>query len=200
MNRREALKGLGLSLGYVIATPTLLGMLQSCSTKAEKWTPLFHSENQAYVLERLVDLILPKTKDTPGALDVHVPKFIDLYVHEALTDEDKDIYRLGFGAVMSELGILNQAIDPEQPITLKDEDYDAILSKYLRISKAQRIAYIEAQDIVFMTLSRIRDQSVWAYRTSKEIGTNVLVYDPVPGQQKGCISVEEATGGRAWSL
>ncbi|MBA6154405.1 gluconate 2-dehydrogenase subunit 3 family protein [Gelidibacter maritimus] len=200
MNRREALKGLGLSLGYVIATPTILGMLQSCTTSAEKWTPLFHSENQAHVLERLVDLILPKTKDAPGALDVHVPKFIDLYIHETLSDADKDLYQLGFDAVMSELGVLDQAIDPEQPITLKEKDYDAILSKYLRISKAQRITYIEAQDLVFMTLSRLRDQSVWAYKTSREIGKNVLAYDPVPGVQKGCISVEEATGGKAWSL
>ncbi|MCL8008646.1 gluconate 2-dehydrogenase subunit 3 family protein [Gelidibacter japonicus] len=200
MNRRDALKGMGLSLGYIIATPTILSMLQSCSTKAEKWVPLFHSDIQALVLEGLVDLILPKTKDTPGALDVNVPKFIDLYVAEALTDEDKETYKLGFEAVMDELGIPNVEPDPEQPIKLKTEDLDAILSKYLRISKAQRLAYITEEHLVFMTLLTIRDQTVWAYKTSKEIGKNVLVYDPVPGEQKGCISVEEATGGKAWSL
>lgn len=200
MNRRDALKGMGLSLGYIIATPTILSMLQSCSTKAEKWVPLFHSDIQALVLEGLVDLILPKTKDTPGALDVNVPKFIDLYVAEALTEEDKETYKLGFEAVMDELGIPNVELDPEQPTKLKTEDLDAILSKYLRISKAQRLAYITEEHLVFMTLLTIRDQTVWAYKTSKEIGKNVLVYDPVPGEQKGCISVEEATGGKAWSL
>ncbi|WP_417371434.1 gluconate 2-dehydrogenase subunit 3 family protein [Gelidibacter japonicus] len=200
MNRRDALKGMGLSLGYIIATPTILSMLQSCSTKAEKWVPLFHSDIQALVLEGLVDLILPKTKDTPGALDVNVPKFIDLYVAEALTDEDKETYKFGFEAVMDELGIPNVEPDPEQPIKLKTEDLDAILSKYLRISKAQRLAYITEEHLVFMTLLTIRDQTVWAYKTSKEIGKNVLAYDPVPGEQKGCISVEEATGGKAWSL
>lgn len=200
MNRRDALKGLGLSLGYIIATPTILSMLQSCSTKAEKWIPIFHSDKQAFVLENLVDLILPKTKDTPGALDVNVPKFIDLYASKSLTDEDKEIYKLGLDAVMAELGISNEPLDPEQPITLKTEDFDAILSKYLRISKEQRLAYIKEEHLVFMTLLRIRDQSVWAYKTSKEIGTKVLVYDPIPGRQKGCVSVEEATGGRAWAL
>lgn len=200
MNRRDALKGLGLSLGYVIATPTLLGMLQSCTKKAEKWTPIFHSKKQALVLERLVDLILPRTKDTPGALDVNVPQFIDLYASKTLTEEDKDNYNLGFDAVMEELGIANDPLDAEQPITLKTEDFDAILSKYLRISKAQRQAYSNENHLVFMTLSKLRDQSVWVYKTSKEIGTKVLVYDPIPGQQKGCITLEEATGGRAWSL
>src|SRR5690606_20922888 len=101
---------------------------------------------------------------------------------------------------MQELGISNEPLDPEQPITLKTEDFDAILSKYLRISKEQRLAYIKDEHLVFMTLLKIRDQSVWAYKTSKEIGTKVLVYDPIPGRQKGCISVEEATGGRSWAL
>src|SRR5690606_26154381 len=153
-------KGLGLSLGYIIATPTILSMLQSCSTKAEKWIPIFHSDKQAFVLESLVDLILPKTKDTPGALDVNVPKFIDLYASKSLTDEDKEIYKLGLDAVMAELGISNEPLDPEQPITLKTEDFDAILSKYLRISKEQRLAYIKEEHLVFMTLLKIRDQSV----------------------------------------
>ena len=200
MNRRDALKGLGLSLGYIIATPTIISMLQGCTTKAEKWTPLFHSDKQAFVLENLVDLILPKTKDTPGALDVNVPKFIDLFSAKSLTDEEKEVYRLGLDAVMAELGLTNEPLDPEQPITLKTEDFDAILSKYLRISKEQRLAYIKEENLVFMTLLRIRDQSVWAYKTSKEIGTKVLVYDPIPGRQQGCVSVEDATGGRAWSL
>lgn len=195
MNRRDALKGMGLSLGYVIAGPTLLGMLQSCTTKAETWVPLFHSEKQAFVLQNLVDLIVPKTKGVPGALDVNVPQFIDLYTSKALTDEDKEKYTIGLNAVMDELGISNEA-----PITLTTEDFDAILSKYLSISKAQRTAYIEEEHVVFMTLLTIRDQTVWAYKSSQEIGKNVLAYDPIPGEQKGCISLEDATGGKAWAL
>lgn len=195
MNRRDALKGLGLSLGYVIATPTLLAMLQSCTTQPEKWTPLFFSERQAYVLHNLVNLILPKTKATPGAIDVNVPKFIDLYISETATDEEKELYKTGFDAIIQELGIPN-----EDPITLEEEKFDALLSKYLRLSKAERLAYVVQENLVFETLMYIRDQSVWAYKSSKEIGENVLAYDPVPGYQKGCISLEKATGGKAWSL
>ncbi len=186
---------MGLTLGYVIAAPTLLSMLQSCTTKPEKWVPIFHSERQAFVLQSLVELILPKTKDAPGALDVNVPQFIDLYTSEVLPDEVKEKYMLGFDAVMDELGVLN-----EDPVTLTTEDFDAILSKYLSISKAQRTAYIEEEHLVFMTLLTLRDQTVWAYKSSEEIGKKVLVYDPIPGEQKGCISLEEATGGKAWAL
>lgn len=195
MNRRDALKNLGLSLGYVIATPTILSMLQSCTTEAEKWKPLFFSDKQAYVLQNLVDLIIPKTKATPGALDVNVPQFIDLYTSKTASDEQKEIYKTGLDAIIDELGISN-----EEPTNLKTEDFDAILSKYLRSTRAQRLAYVEQKNLVFATLMKIRDQTVFAYKSSKEIGKNVLVYDPIPGQQKGCISLEEATGGKAWSL
>jgi hypothetical protein len=195
MNRRDALKGLGLSLGYVIATPTILSMLQSCTSHAEQWTPLFFSNKQGHVLQKLVDLILPKTKDTAGALDVNVPQFIDLFVSKTISDEEKEIYKTGLDAVMEELGILN-----DEPLALKTEHFESLLSKYLRITRAQRLAYILEEDLVFQTLTTIRDQTVFAYITSKEIGENVLAYDPIPGQQKGCISVEEATGGKAWSL
>jgi hypothetical protein len=195
MNRRDALKGLGLSLGYVIATPTILSMLQSCDAPVEKWKPLFFTEKQAYVVQNLVDLILPKTKATPGALDVNVPQFIDLYISKTATDEQKEIHRTGLDAVIDELGIPN-----EEPIALETEKFDALLSKYLRLTKAERLAYVEQENLVYETLMNIRDQSVWAYRSSEDIGENVLAYDPIPGQQKGCISLEKATGGKAWSL
>ncbi len=195
MNRRDALKNLGLSLGYIVATPTILSMLQSCTKKPDKWTPLFFSNRQAYVLQNLVDLILPQTKGVPGALDVNVPKFIDLYTSKTATDEQKEIYKTGLDAVIDELGV-----PALEPIAIEPEKFDAILSKYLRLTKAERLAYVEQEDIVFETLMKIRDQTVWAYKSSQEIGKNVLVYDPIPGQQIGCMSLEEATGGKAWSL
>ena len=88
----------------------------------------------------------------------------------------------------------------EEPIAVKTEDFDALLSKYLRVTKEQRLAYIQEEHLVFMTLLKIRDQTVWAFKTSEEIGKNVLAYDPIPGKQKGCVSLEEATGGKAWAL
>lgn len=204
MNRRDALKNLGLSFGYIIATPTILSMLQSCTiTPEEPWIPVFFSDKQAYVLENLVDLIIPKTKDVPGALDVNVPKFIDLYTSKTANDEQKELYSTGLDAIMEELGISNEEATPpkaEEPIAVKTEDFDALLSKYLRVTKEQRLAYIQEEHLVFMTLLKIRDQTVWAFKTSEEIGKNVLAYDPIPGKQKGCVSLEEATGGKAWSL
>ena len=195
MNRREVLKGLGLSLGYIIATPTILSMLQSCTAEAEQWTPQFFSKKQGLVLQKLVDIIIPKTEGIAGALDVNVPQFMDLYISKTASEEDKKFYKTGLDAVMNALGILNG-----EAVVLSTDHFETLLSKYLRITRAQRLVYITEDNLVFKTLTTLRDQTVWSYLSSKEIGENVLAYSPVPGQQIGCITLEEATGGRAWSL
>ena len=195
MNRRNALKSLGLSFGYVVATPTIISMLQSCKTEVTSWTPIFLSVDQGYVLRNLVDLILPKTEATPGALDVNVPEFIDLYVSKTYTEDRKMKYKEEIDAVIEELGVSDK-----NPTSLKIEDFDSILTKYLRATQEQKGAFTDKEKGVLNTLTGLRGRAVWAYKTSEKIGEEVLAYDPIPREQKGCITVEEATGGRAWSL
>ncbi|MGB3142679.1 MAG: gluconate 2-dehydrogenase subunit 3 family protein, partial [Maribacter sp.] len=75
MDRRRVLKNMGLSLGYIVATPTLLGIVQSCKSEpAITWTPEFLTNDQGAVLTKLVDIILPKT-DTPSASEVQADIF-----------------------------------------------------------------------------------------------------------------------------
>lgn len=198
MNRREALKNIGLTVGYTVATPSLLSLLHSCKTKAEPWVPEFLSMDEGIILENLVDLILPKTKDTPGALDVNVPKFIDLILAKGSLEKQQKKFKEGFSEVMNALNIPLE----EGPSKLKTEDYDALLAKYFKVDKAQIEKFKEnkTDKLIFNTLSYIRSQSIWAYKNTEFIGEKVLAYDPIPGPAKGCISVEEATGGKAWSL
>ncbi|WP_332910775.1 gluconate 2-dehydrogenase subunit 3 family protein [Algoriphagus boritolerans] len=44
----------------------------------------------------------------------------------------------------------------------------------------------------------LKSTVLWAYFTSEGIGKNVLSYDPIPGEFKGCIPVSEV--GNTWSL
>ena len=82
MDRRIALKNMGLALGYTVATPTIISLMQSCAQDTSpEWTPVFFSPEEGAVLMHLVDIILPKTY-TPSATDVNVQKFIDKYLDE----------------------------------------------------------------------------------------------------------------------
>ena len=204
MNRRNALKGLGLSIGYTIATPTILSMLQSCKTEADLWVPSFFTMDEGIVLKNLIDLILPKTQNTPGALEVNVPEFLDLYISKTYDDIEQKKYKEGLSAIIKALPITEKGVND-----LKTKDYDALLAKYLKISKEQQLIYKAYDDekdpknedaVTFKALDSLRSSSIWAFKTSEHIGKNVLAYDPIPGSQKGCISLEEATGGKAWSL
>lgn len=204
MNRRHALKNLGLSIGYTIATPTIVTMLQSCKTEDKLWTPTFFTIDEGVVVKNLIDLILPKTQNTPGALDVNVPEFLDLYIFKTYSEKRQKRYKKGLAAILKTLPITEKGVDD-----LKTEDYDNVLAKYLKTNKQQQMAYrkynaendAKNEDaLIFQALDNIRGAAIWAFKTSEQIGKNVLAYDPVPGAQKGCIPLSEATGGKAWSL
>jgi hypothetical protein len=42
--------------------------------------------------------------------------------------------------------------------------------------------------------------TITAFKTNEYIGEIILAYVPIPGQQKGCVDLMEATGGKAYSL
>ncbi|WP_271764807.1 gluconate 2-dehydrogenase subunit 3 family protein [Aquimarina algiphila] len=211
MNRREALKNIGLSAGYIVATPTLLSILQSCTSEIKlTWIPKLLSEDEAKVLDQIVDLIIPET-DIPGAKSLNVPMFIDSYMNAVAKEKDAQIFKKTADYVMKALGV-----NEDKPVKkIKIEEYDALLTKYLRSSKEQQEAYqkemsqvknpddlsnASKEAIIFNYLSAVRWLSIWGFKTTEEIGENVLAYAPVPGEQIGCDSLEKLTKGKAWSL
>jgi len=201
MNRRNALKGLGLSLGYVVTTPTVLALLQSCKNDAKNlniWAPKFFSESEGIVMKIITDLILPKTNNLPGALDLGIPEFLDLYIDNVYTEKEKQETKEGLKTLITELNftINNPASN------LSTEAFNTFLTKYLKITKEEEKVLRENKNnnVILNTLHEIRYLTIWAYKTTEEIGEKVLAYDPIPGEQKGCISLKEATGGKAWSL
>ncbi|GAA4278338.1 gluconate 2-dehydrogenase subunit 3 family protein [Aquimarina mytili] len=211
MNRREALKNIGLSAGYIATTPAIISILQSCTSEIKlNWVPELLSEDEAKVLDQLVDLIIPET-DIPGAKSLNVAMFTEKYMSQVAKEEEASMFKKIAGIVLNELGV-----NEDKPVKkIKIEEYDALLAKYLKSSKEQQKAYQEEMEHmkspddfdaiskdakIFLFLSAIRDLSIWGFKTSKEIGENVLAYAPVPGQQIGCDSLEKLTGGKAWSL
>ncbi len=209
MNRREALKNLTLGIGYTVATPTLLGMLNSCKAKVKTWTPLFLSEQEKYIVTHLVDIILPKT-DTPGALDVNVPQFLDMVYADVEKDANKNLFKKGATLFAKKF---NETFNKE---TIKGEkqEFASLLKTYFSISpetekqinKQQKLKVKDVssdqmeQYATYKFLKSVRYYAIFGYCNSETVGESVLAYDPIPGGYQGCVSVDEATGGNAWSL
>ncbi|GAB1855394.1 lactose 3-dehydrogenase subunit gamma LacC [Flavobacteriaceae bacterium MHTCC 0001] len=208
MDRRTALKNLTASIGYAVATPTILNILSSCNHKTKTWTPLFLSEEEKIMVTHLVDIILPKT-DLPGALDVNIPQFLDMMYHEVETKNNQKSFKTGADF------FLKKNIDGQNKsiYNVNKELFIEILKSYFNLSKEKskrvlnqqklNIKFIPKNEVetyyIYKFLLSVRYYSIFGYCTSEEIGENILAYDPVPGTYHGCISIED-TNGRAWSL
>lgn len=227
MDRRRALKNIGLGAGFLVATPTVFSLLQSCA-KEVSFSPVFLSPGQAHALTKMVDLIIPSDDQVAGAIDIGADKFIDAYWKEVIPrEQDMAVVKIN-----GEYRQLQQHIELSWKLleeyflekygrTLDKgtpEDFDDLLKTTFAIDKpAQQEHYIKIGNFykeydrdptamldkdasVFGLLSDIRGMTVWAWKTSEEIGKNILWYDPIPGQQKGCIPLDEAGNGKVMSL
>ena len=212
MNRRKALKNLGLSLGTITLSPALLSLLQSCKNDLD-WNPVFFNSNQVNIVSELSDLIIPSGDDIPGSKELNLIKFIDLYIHNISNKKEQDLLKKSMDAFLSDCLIKSNKNNIDN---LERNDLDTSLEYYFKIKNSShskwRQAYNKNKDqnienktdlieaFSFNFLNTIRQLTITAFKGNEYIGENVLAYVPIPGQQKGCVDLQETTGGRAWSL
>lgn len=213
MDRRKALKNIGLGAGFLVATPTVLSLLQSCKSEPE-FIPNFLSKGEGQALRRIVDLIIPSDETIPGAVDVGVHEFIDNFWNEVVPEESQAQVRTAFAGLAREFTkTFNKDLSKG-----KAEDFDTLLGKYLTTSEEDQKGFNKRVGAFYQALQKnpntpmdtdlacnqlfgqLRGMTIWGWQQSEAIGENVLAYEPIPGQQIGCLSVDEATGGKAYSL
>ena len=170
MNRRDLLKKGVYGLAGVTLSSTLISTLQNCSS-IEKYIPLYFSYHEFSLLSNIVDFLVPKT-ETPGAVDMKVPQFIDIIISETYNSESKNNFSNKFKLLIEDFKSNNIDLS----------DYNSIKSKFVNDfnNKTHQEVY-----------NQIRDLTVWGFKTSKEIALNVLNYNPIPGYQLGCINIKE---------
>jgi hypothetical protein len=199
MKRRDAIKRMGYAAGFVMVTPTILGILNSCTTEVAKWTPKFLMPEQAEVLIKLVNIFLPKTS-LPSATDVNVPEFIDRYVDEIFTIEDQQIFKAAFGNTMTKISE-HQGIEVIDDI--EDSQLKAFLDEHLMVKGEVDTEREANPDFKGKTtsefLNTIKTMTIQAYLTNEKIGEEVLAYEPIPGAYY-CGDLKSLTNGKSWSL
>jgi hypothetical protein len=158
--------------------------------------------------------MLPKTK-TPGAKELNISQFMDGFMAHVVSPEDREFAQIAI-PVVSKLFL--EASGKAKVTEISNEDVDVQLNRFLRADKATQEARqqllgdwseaisngeasaIPEEGVAHEMINSLRSLAVYAFKNNEIIGETVLAYAPVPGEQKGCISLEEATGGRAWSL
>ena len=170
MNRRDLLKKGVYGLAGVSLSSTLISTLQSCSS-IEKYSPHYFSKTEFSLLSNIVDFLIPKT-ETPGALEMKVPQFIDIIISETYNNESKNNFS-------NKLKLL---IEDFKSNNIDLSNYNSMKSKFVNDfnNKTHQEIY-----------NQIRDLTVWGFKTSKEIALKVLNYNPIPGYQLGCVDIDK---------
>lgn len=218
MNRRQAIKNFGLGAGILIIGPSTLSLLQSCrSEPINNWEPNFLSISNGLALKQILNVLLPTT-DTPGAGDLNIAQFIDSYMDEVATKKQQESFNRKADAFAT---VFKQEYDKELNEG-SSEEYEKIIAKYLKAAPEKREEHAkrntETQDPQdkdlninedldlninvgsYSYLTIIREMGIWAWKTSEEVGENVLWYDPIPGTYISCGSVENLGNGKTMAL
>ncbi len=215
MQRRTALKNIGFSFGTLALSSTVVSLLGSCQTAKEaSWIPEFFSQEEASLVSKIVDVMLPTT-ETPGAKDLNITQFMDGFIANVLGEEERQFAKAGF-PILSKL--ILDASGKTDASKISNEDVDVLLNNYLRADEETQEArsnsvneYMVAmqeggtmtppeEGVAHTTLNSMRELAIFAFKNTEVIGETVLAYAPVPGQQEGCVDLQETTGGKAWSL
>jgi len=191
MDRRKALKNIGNGIGAIAVTPAVVSLFQSCQTSAT-YNPLFIPKDDFKIISNLMEMIIPKT-DIPGAIELKLPEFVDAYIDAVWGEKEKTDFTETWEVFIS---ASTKAAGKENENDLSAADWDAQLAKYLKPGNDLPADEILASKFV----NQLRSLTVNAFKTNEFIGEEVLAYAPIPGEQKGCVDLMEATGGKAWSL
>ncbi|MGB6152768.1 MAG: gluconate 2-dehydrogenase subunit 3 family protein [Pricia sp.] len=215
MDRRKALRNMGLAMGYTVATPTLISIMQSCQNETVlEWTPDFFTKDEGAALTKLVDIIIPKT-DIPSASETQVHLFIDRFANEVFDEQQQKFWKMSMGRFL-EKALKDSGNDKAGDLTA--EDLEAVLAPALKVPKEDQTKNFKAiqqynqaiaeekepllDDAIsrFAFANNLRGLTIMAYKTSEFVGEEVLAYLPVPGEYIGCGDLQELTGGKDWSI
>ena len=143
-------------------------------------TPVnYFTPPQREIIAAMVETIIPRT-DTPGAIDAGVPIFVELMVAHWLNEEETAIFNAGLTdmevRIPADFGQAFQALAPEQQLEVMEalED-EASGSSWYDFGNVQRDFVSDAPFIC-----QLKELTVWGFFTSREGGSQVLRYDPMP--------------------
>ena len=178
MNRRHLLKGMGLITLYGSFPAIVSEFLVSCNAPEKKLRAGFFSDDEFAGIEMLVDTMLPKTA-TVGALNTHVPYFIDLVAKNCMTGADQQMLKDGL-----------QQLDDGKKSSFAALSMEKKLDTIKSLDSA---AYNNDPDKSWFRI--VKKLALIGHFTSQEGMTTALNYAKVPGDYEACIPYKE--GGKA---
>ena len=191
MDRRKALGNIGQGIGTIIVTPSIVSIFQRCQS-SKTFNPTFFIAEDFNLISRLMEIIIPKT-DIPGAIELKLPEFVDNYIDAVWDKKSKENINKSL-KLFKDVAKTKFGQKPTRDLTY--DELDKLLDKFLKSKDINS----DEEKIAASFTTDLRNLTINAFRTNEYIGENILAYQPVPGRNVGCVDLDEATGGKAWSL
>jgi gluconate 2-dehydrogenase gamma chain len=194
LTRREAFRYVAALMGGSLSAPALLGILHGCSAQKKAWKPVYLTAQQGAQVAEVAEIMIPRT-DTPGAIDVGVPAFIDAMLRDTYAREDQARFTAGLAQLeeqAKEQGGAFLKLERARRVALVRRLHDAAV-----VAEEQRNA--QTSDLHRPFILMMKELVLLGYFTSEVGVTRALQYVPIPGGYHGCIPVSQAGNGRAWA-
>lgn len=202
MSRRELIKKISLAAGGILSASTVSAILSGCENKtlsagkAQAISKLLPKEQSA-TISRLVDIILPRT-DTPGALDENIPAFIGSIVSDVFASKEQDAF---FNGLLS-LDSMSISQHGKHFVELTTADQEALAVRVnLAMTTKEPIEFKGVSEKAFQnalnTFGVIKELTLLGFFSSKVGATEVLHYDPIPGDFHGNVALADI--GKTWA-
>jgi len=177
ISRREAIKRTAAIMGCTLSGTLISAVLSGCSNtqSSDDWSPSILTNEQLQVSADLSEVILPAT-ETPGAKDAKVERFIDLMVEEFYAPAEREL-------LIESIDQLSQY----QFTGMNFEDQTDFVSQF--------ISNEENRDFFLL----FKQTALMGFFTSEMGVTQLLQYDPIPGDYWGCEDIDEL-GGKTWAI
>lgn len=181
MNRRELLALITAATGTAMIGGTAL--LSGCATRPAPTN--FSAENIA-LLDEIAETILPRT-NTPGAKDAKVGEFMNVYVTDCYTLDERTIFHKG---LLSFEESCNKTYN-RNFMALQQSEREDFINQLDRQAKAD----VATGKVHYFTM--IKQLTLFGFFTSEPGGTQVLRHAPIPGRYDGELPYKP--GDRGWA-
>ena len=180
MKRRDLLKKVGIGVGVLAVSPFTISLLQSCNNDPS-WNPNFFKKGDIEFLNELSDLIIPSSVEIPGAKELKLLRFVDIYISRVLSKGEQETIYNAFDKFQLEY------LKSSSLSNIDSKTLNSLLDYFFIKNKSKHDIWMndfmntkESQSYIF--LYSFRELLVSAFKTNEYIGKNILVYRPIPGE------------------
>jgi hypothetical protein len=172
MKRRELLTSLGIGFGGLISLPS---WANNWTQEAIKSPNFLNAESKA-LLSEICNTIIPKT-DTPGALEVGVPDYIELIVKDCLQTSEQESFKKGM-------------------LEIEEIAKETFGKSFVECNAKQKLHLLNGLDLnddqdLKKYFSQLKWLTIRGYTSSEYYLVNVKNFEFAPARYFGCVDLKK---------